>query len=124
MNPSTKNGNIRQHSKKQVIGLQLYAVNLTLTRYVPRKNRNGQIERGDYDKKGITFKTKLNTPVLKKAVSKSYNSIMLSWEKVDGAQKYEVYRKIEGTGYKYIGDTASTSYIDTVTCGDTYILYS
>ena len=55
-------------------------------------------ERGDYDKKGITFKTKLNTPVLKKAVSKSYNSIMLSWEKVDGAQKYEVYRKIGGTG--------------------------
>lgn len=85
-----------------------------------RKNRNGQIERGDYDKKGITFKTKLNTPVLKKAVSKSYNSIVFSWEKVDGAQKYEVYRKMEGTGYKYIGDTASTSYIDTVTCGDTY----
>ena len=120
MNPSTKKweyqATLKETSYRAVV---ICGKSYTYT-VRARKNRNGQIERGDYDKKGITFKTKLNTPVLKKAVSKSYNSIMLSWEKVDGAQKYEVYRKIEGTGYKYIGDTASTSYIDTVTCGDTY----
>lgn len=120
MNPSTKKweyqATLKETSYRAVV---ICGKSYTYT-VRARKNRNGQIERGDYDKKGITFKTKLNTPALKKAVSKSYNSIMLSWEKVDGAQKYEVYRKMEGTGYKYIGDTASTSYIDTVTCGDTY----
>jgi len=85
-----------------------------------RKNRNGQVERGNYDKKGVTFKTKLNTPVLKKAISKSYHSVALSWEKCEGAQKYEVYRKTAGTGYKYLGATSGLSYTDEVTCGESY----
>lgn len=120
MNPSTKKWEYQATLKETSYRAAVICGKSYTYTVRARKNRNGQIERGDYDKKGITFKTKLNTPVLKKAVSKSYNSIMLSWEKVDGAQKYEVYRKIGGTGYKYIGDTASTSYIDTVTCGDTY----
>ena len=42
MNPSTKKWEY-QATKKQVIGLQLYAVNLTLTRYVPGRIGMGRL---------------------------------------------------------------------------------
>lgn len=74
-----------------------------------------------YDKNGVTFRTKLTSPVLKKAVSKQYNQINISWEKVDGAQKYYVYRKTENNGYKQIGITDELNYTDSsVSCGSSY----
>lgn len=55
----------------------------------------------------------ITTPVNVTAVSKSYNSIKVTWGKVDGAQKYEVYRSTsKSSGYSKIGTTKGTSYTD------------
>lgn len=55
----------------------------------------------------------ITTPVNVTAASKSYNSIKITWGKVTGAQKYEVYRSTsKSTGYTKIGTTTSTSYTD------------
>lgn len=55
----------------------------------------------------------ITTPVNVTAASRSYNSIKITWGKVTGAQKYEVYRSTsKSTGYTKIGTTTSTSYTD------------
>lgn len=55
----------------------------------------------------------ITTPVNVTAVSKSYNSIKITWEKVAGAQKYEVYRSTsKNSGYAKIGTTKKTAYTD------------
>ncbi len=53
----------------------------------------------------------LKTPELKK-ITNTYNGPKVSWAKVPGATKYNVYRKTESTDWKYIGATKKTSYID------------
>ncbi|MDY2626859.1 MAG: fibronectin type III domain-containing protein [Lachnospiraceae bacterium] len=67
---------------------------------------------------------KPGTPVLKSAVSKSYNSVKLSWKKVSGADGYYVYHKTSGDSWKRISDITSgdtVSYTDTgLTCGTEY----
>lgn len=85
------------------------------------KKQDGKTVMSAYDKNGVTFETKLDTPVLKKAVSKQYNQINISWEKVNGAQKYYVYRKTGSSGYKRIGTTDKLNYTDSkASCGSTY----
>ena len=55
----------------------------------------------------------ITTPANVTAVSKSYNSIRITWEKVAGAQKYEVYRSTsKNSGYTKIGTTKKTAYTD------------
>lgn len=64
----------------------------------------------------------LNTPVLKKAASVSYNSIKLYWGKVPKATGYIVYRKQNGGQFKKIASVTGTSYVNQkVKCGVTYV---
>lgn len=62
----------------------------------------------------------VDTPVLK-AASNTTAGINVSWNKVDGAQKYYVYRKTSGTSWSRIAEVTSTSYVDkTAKSGSTY----
>lgn len=62
----------------------------------------------------------VDTPVLK-AASNTTAGINVSWNKVDGAQKYYVYRKTSGTSWSRIAEVTSTSYVDkTAKSGGTY----
>ena len=56
----------------------------------------------------------LDTPKLKSATANTNGSITVKWEKVTGAYKYRVFRKITD-GWKGLGNTTGTSYTDT-TC--------
>lgn len=53
----------------------------------------------------------LSTPKIS-SVSNYYGGPKISWGKVTGATKYEIYRKTKSSGWKSIGSTKSTSYID------------
>jgi len=57
-----------------------------------------------------------------KAVSSSYNSIKISWNKVSGVKGYKVYRATSVTGkYSLVATTKSTSYINkSLDTGKTY----
>lgn len=70
----------------------------------------------------VKGKTGLSEPENVKAVSSSYNSIKLTWSKVTGAQKYEIYRSTKkSSGYKKIKTTKSRSYTNkNLTSGKTY----
>lgn len=62
----------------------------------------------------------VDTPVLK-AASNTTAGINVSWNKVDGAQKYYVYRKTSGTSWSRIAEVTSISYVDkTAKSGSTY----
>lgn len=62
----------------------------------------------------------VDTPVLK-AASNTTSGINVSWNKVDGAQKYYVYRKTSGTSWSRIAEVTSISYVDkTAKSGSTY----
>lgn len=61
----------------------------------------------------VSAQPMITTPVNVTAASRSYNSIKITWGKVTGAQKYEVYRSTsKSTGYTKIGTTTSASYTD------------
>lgn len=61
----------------------------------------------------VSAKPSLSAPVSVKAVSKSYNSIVLTWDKVAGAQKYEVYRSTAKNGsYTKIATVTNNTYTD------------
>lgn len=60
------------------------------------------------------------TPALKTPENVT-SGINVSWNKVDGAQKYYVYRKTSGTSWSHIAEVTSTSYVDkTAKSGSTY----
>ena len=68
-----------------------------------------------------------DTPVLNKASSYSYNKIKLTWNSVEGAAGYRIYRKTAGNGWnilKTIADHKSTSYIDTTAATGTAYTYT
>lgn len=72
----------------------------------------------------LSYQFKLEQPVLTRAVSKGYNSIQVSWESVNRAQGYRVYRR-EGEGkWKRLAilEGSDTSYTDkkNVVCGTAY----
>ena len=53
----------------------------------------------------------------------TYNSITLNWDKVNGAEKYRVYRKGE-KGWSRLFDTTSTTFTDTNLYADTEYTYT
>ena len=71
-----------------------------------------------YNSTGKSIKY-VSAPKISKAEA-TYNSITLNWDKVNGAEKYRVYRKGE-KGWSRLFDTTSTSYTDSkVASGKTY----
>lgn len=63
-----------------------------------------------FDSKGFTNQY-IATPVIT-AVSSTKNGVQISWNKVTGAGIYRVYVKTD-TGWKGLGNTASTTFTDT-----------
>lgn len=58
-----------------------------------------------------------------KVLKNGYNSLKVTWKKVDGAAKYEVYRSTTGKSGSFVlkKTTTGTSYTNTgITCGKTY----
>ncbi|MBW5446175.1 family 43 glycosylhydrolase [Cohnella sp. CFH 77786] len=56
--------------------------------------------------------------------AKTSSSVSLSWEPVDGAISYNVYRSTtSGSGYAYLGNSASANYVDTGLSSDTAYYY-
>ena len=53
---------------------------------------------------------KLATPKLGKVVSAGYNALKLNWSKVNGANGYRAYVKVNGQ-WKALGNTKSTTYV-------------
>ena len=62
-----------------------------------------------YNKNGKSIKYIATTKITKTDVT--YNSVKLTWNKVNGSEKYRVYRK-DGNSWKRIADTTSTSVTD------------
>ena len=80
-------------------------------------DRSGRFISG-YDKEGYTF-TLLSSPQLVSAQS-VYDGVKISWNAVKGAPCYRVYVK-NGSDWKGIGNTTSTSYLDrSVSSGSSY----
>ena len=66
-----------------------------------------------------TSSKNLDTPKITKTEN-VYGGVKLAWNKVNGAEKYRVYYKSH-TGWKRMGETTSTSFIDKdVTSGKSY----
>lgn len=60
-------------------------------------------------------------PVVAISINESYNKPMISWEAVDGASKYAIYRSTDGKSFKYYDTTAKLSYTNiSTTSGTTY----
>lgn len=74
-----------------------------------------------YDSKGKSIKY-VSAPEVSKTES-TYNSIILNWDKVNGAEKYRVYRKGE-KGWSRLADTTSTTFTDTNLYADTEYTYT
>ncbi len=53
----------------------------------------------------------IDEPTLKSIENSAYG-VLIKWDKVTGAEKYNVYRKVSGGEYKYIGATSNTYYTD------------
>lgn len=66
------------------------------------KNTKSGTVWSSYDKKGITGKTALNAPSLRKAKRISAKKATLSWKKVNGANGYVVYRKTNNGRWKIV----------------------
>ncbi|MDO5409176.1 MAG: GH25 family lysozyme [Lachnospiraceae bacterium] len=83
---------------------------------------DGKTVVGEADKAGIKGKAVPATPVWKSAQSLSYNQIKLSWEPVEGADGYRVYRQNDEGKWVRLAETAKTAYVDAndVACGKEY----
>jgi uncharacterized repeat protein (TIGR02543 family) len=70
----------------------------------------------------VSAKPVPGAPTSVKAASAAYNSIKISWGKVSGATKYEIYRATSVNGaYAKITATAALNYTNTgLVCGKTY----
>ncbi len=74
--------------------------------YVKAKNEAG------YSDASASLAVKhIDEPTLKSIENSAYG-VLIKWGKVTGAEKYNVYRKISGGEYKYIGATSDTYYTD------------
>ncbi len=82
---------------------------------------NDNIEYGDYSSE-ISVKVLPEAPINVKAASAGYSSIKISWDPVDGADGYAVYRYSSDTGkYGYVSSTTKTSMTNSSrTTGKTY----
>ena len=80
------------------------------------------VSRGGYTGKYTICASEFGQPVVAKFEPSNYNSIRLSWGKVDEAQGYQIYRATSSTGtYTLIKSTTDISYVDTgLVTGTTY----
>ena len=53
----------------------------------------------------------IDEPTLKSIENSAYG-VLVKWDKVTGAEKYNIYRKVSGGEYEYIGATDKTYYTD------------
>ena len=74
-----------------------------------------------YDSKGKSVKF-LSVPKIKKTEN-VYGGVKLTWNKVSGAEKYRVYYK-KNNKWKGLGNTTSTSFIDTKAMSDHNYTYT
>ncbi len=65
----------------------------------------------------------LADPTLKSIANTGYG-VKITWGKVTGAEKYNVYRKVSGGTYKYIGATSNTYYTDKTAKSGTKYYYA
>ena len=65
----------------------------------------------DYNTKGVTAKTWLATPDLT-SVTNTSTGVSLKWRKSAKAQKFRVFRKIDGGSWQKLTDTAAASFVD------------
>ena len=75
------------------------------------RKENGVTYWGSYNKTGSSAvymeKAELNT------VQATVEGIQLSWDAIEGADTYRLYRQEEGQGLKILKDVAGTEYLDT-----------
>ena len=83
------------------------AYNTDYTFTVRPVSNNGKVFEGYYNTKGLTFR-RLTIPAV--SVKQSGDNAVISWNKVNGAAKYRVFYKADGSGWKKIADTTSTAY--------------
>ena len=74
-----------------------------------------------YDSKGKSIKY-VSAPEISRTEA-TYNSVTLNWDKVNGAEKYRVYRRGE-KGWSRLFDTTSTTFTDTNLYADTEYTYT
>lgn len=88
---------------------------------------NGKQISSDYDRTGKSVMPVLAVPVLKQITGNNYESINVSWNRVDGAEGYLIYRKEVGGSWeriaKFNGGTR-TSYTDTTADSDKVYVYT
>ncbi len=83
------------------------------------------VDDSDYSARNETgFKnTFLKNPTIK-SVTNYYGGPKITWSKASGATSYYVYRKTKSSGWKYVGSTKSTSYVDKSAKSDTKYYYA
>lgn len=86
--------------------------------YTVRACNNSDAYVSSYDKKGVE-NTFFSVPVIK-SVSSALGGLEIKWEEVKGAENYKIYVKTS-SGWKALGYTTGTSFVDTTTeSGTTY----
>lgn len=82
---------------------------------------DGSKKKGEYEKKGVTVKIVPSKVKLKEAAADGHD-VTVSWEKVAGASKYVVYRKVDGKWVRQsVVDNKTTSYVDKDLKKGTYV---
>ena len=96
----------------------------TYTYTVRCVSKDGKKYTSGFEAKGVTetFVYNLGTPWITK-VEGVYEGVKISWEKVDGAEKYRVFVK-DGNTWRGLGDTTSTSFVDKNVKSDTRYIYT
>lgn len=86
---------------------------------IPYRETDGVYEWGDYNFSGVSGKAALNAPALL-SLEGTENDLTLTWEAVEGADGYNVYRKLSEKSWILIGDVedGGTSYTDTAMLTD------
>ncbi len=69
-------------------------------------------ESSSFDTKGVTVQC-LAEPKITSIKSSIENSVLIKWNKVDGATKYNIYRESPFEDYILVGSTSKTSFYDT-----------
>lgn len=75
-----------------------------------------------YNKSGVS-NTFITTPKISSLTNTS-SGVEIKWGKLSGAEGYRVYRKTANSGWKYMGDSDSTSYVDKEAASGTSYSYT
>lgn len=86
---------------------------------IPYREKDSVYEWGDYDFSGVSGKAALNASALL-SLEGTENDLTLTWEAVEGADGYYIYRKLPGKSWIQIGEVedGGTSYTDTAMLAD------